>query len=125
MRGIVRALAALMLFALTPGVGCQQRVQRLGVIGRSEAFGHLGIPQAPHHAGQRPQMRWIISIRTQEKECQIRRPAIGRAKILGWTNTGEHAQRLREPWDHSVRDRDTPAKTKTRVLATINDRLLH
>jgi hypothetical protein len=97
---------------LTPGVACQQRVQRLGVIGRSEAFGHLGIPQAPHHAGQRPQMRWIIPVRAQEKECQIRRHAIDRGKILGWSKAGKNAQRLPEAGKDGMWYRDSSSETE-------------
>ena len=70
-------------------------------------------------------MRRVITVRTQEKKCQIRRLAIGRAKVLGWPQAGKNAHGLLQTGKDGVRDRNTSPETECRVLATGNNRLLN
>jgi hypothetical protein len=53
-------------------------------------------------------MGWVIAFRAQEKECQIRRHAISRAKVLSWPKAGKNAQGMLETGKHGVWDRNTP-----------------
>jgi hypothetical protein len=108
-------------FSLPPDIARQYDVDRVRSRSGSESRRNVPVPQATHHAGERPQMCGLILEWAQEKERQVGRSAVGCTEVVGKLEASENADGSHETFDQSVRNRNASPESEGHLIAAGSD----